>query len=513
MNVEILLVFPISCLVSTVAFFSLHLIVCSLGFVVYWTGRMKEKVQGHTPESELRLPHTIMSSCNVKKLLLLLCMLLFNVESFCPCSLRRSPLFTTSQLTPSSHVQSLPEEVEIADGPTVVVPEHHADGPKPEVDTLLKFSHDVKHGIQDLRGSDFDPCIPKHLMGRASSLSYSKTWTLDDWEKHNSRTRYFRYLVNFPHSRLLRRIIPQQAALLVWTILSVWIEDHFFKRRQIPLSALGTISTFLGFLLTLRSNQGLSRLDEGRRLWSKVILNTREMSQLISAFVYPVDKQLALMLARHVALFGWLLKSQLRFSKKDEVVDIVRVMLPNKEDADYVLSQRQKTVAVITRIRQVISVLGKQHRLTTAEEIALDHTAHSLSEAITSTGRIRASPIPTLYTSHTSRLLVFYLACLPPALHWSGLDGIVTTILTMVVGYAMLGLDEISHLFEQPFRVIPMYQMSKRSMIAVADSLTCRPPTLAGETREEDEENLSQQDLTTYWSRKDISSVSDNIME
>lgn len=94
--------------------------------------------------------------------------------------------------------------------------------------------------------------------------------------------------------------------------------------------------------MTLRSNQGLSRLDEGRRLWSKVILNTREMSQLISAFVHPVDKQLALMLCRHVALFGWLLKSQLRSSKKDEVVDIVRVMPPNKKDADYVLSQRQK---------------------------------------------------------------------------------------------------------------------------------------------------------------------------
>ena len=102
------------------------------------------------------------------------------------------------------------------------------------------------------------------------------------------------------------------------------------------------------------------------------------------------------MLCRHVALFGWLLKSQLRSSKKDEVVDIVRVMLPNKKDADYVLSQRQKTVAVITRIRQVISVLGKEHRLTTAEEIALDHTAHSLSEAITSTGRIRSSLIPTV---------------------------------------------------------------------------------------------------------------------
>lgn len=309
--------------------------------------------------------------------------------------------------------------------------------------------------------------------------------------------------------------MPQQLALLIWTILSVYLEDQFLStyKPKIPLSALGTISTFVGFLLTLRSNQALSRLMEARALWSKVILNTREMSSLIASFIYPVDKQLALLLGRHVALFGWLLKSQLRFTRKDDVVELVRAMLP-KRDADYLLSQRQKTVAVITRIRQVLAHLGKAHKLTTAEEIALDHTAHSLSEAITSTGRIRASPIPTLYTSHTSRLLVFYLFCLPPALHLSGLDGIMTTVLTMVVGFAMFGLDEISHLFEQPFRVIPMYQMSKRSMAAVADSFCCRPPALDGEEFGDDEEkDVAQKELTSYWSNKDIAQVSDNLME
>jgi len=266
-------------------------------------------------------------------------------------------------------------------------------------------------------------------------------------------------------------------------------------------------------------------------LWSKVILNTREMSNLIVSFIYPVDKQLALMLGRHVAIFAWLLKSQLRSTKRDDVVDIVRAMLPNKQDADYVLSQRQKPAAVITRIRQVIAHLGKQHKLTTAEEIALDHTAHALSEVITSTGRIRASPIPTLYTSHTSRLLTFYLFCLPPALHLSGLDAIMTTLLTMVTGFAMMGLDELSHLFEQPYRVIPMYQMSKRSMLAVADCFTCQPPALSGQDEEisnhrssnnDDESNnrkkhrlanRTQRELTTYWSKKDLSSVSDNLME
>ena len=88
-----------------------------------------------------------------------------------------------------------------------------------------------------------------------------------------------------------------------------------------------------------------------------------------------------------------------------------------------------------------------------------------------------------------------------------------TTLLTMVVGFAMFGLDEISHLFEQPFRVIPMYQMSKRSMQAVADAFTCRPPPLEGEVREDEEDGLSQRELTTYWSNKDMSQLSDNIME
>ena len=404
----------------------------------------------------------------------------------------------------------------LAGTPLFAAPRKESVAPKVkqnETDSLLKFSRDVEYVLYELRGLESDPYIPKHLMGGPSTLSYSKTWTLDDWEFHNSRLRYFRYLKNLPRSRLLRRIMPQQMVLLLWTFICIFGSKNVLSTQKIPLPALGTVSTFVAFLLTLRCNQGLSRLDEARRLWSKVILNTREMAQLISAFVYPVDKQLALMLGRHVALFGWLLKSQLRFTKKDEIVDIVRTMLPNKRDADFLLSQRQKTVAVVTRIRQVISVLGKQHRLTTAEEIALDHTAHALSEAITSTGRIRASPIPTLYTSHASRLLMFYLFSLPPSLSLSGLDNTMTILLTMVVGFAMFGLDEISHLFEQPFRVIPMYQISKRSMLAVADCLTCRPPALEGEVRDEEADKLSQKDLTTYWSTKDMADMSDNLME
>ena len=56
----------------------------------------------------------------------------------------------------------------------------------------------------------------------------------------------------------------------------------------------------------------------------------------------------------------------------------------------------------------------------------------------------------------------------------------------------MLGLDEISHVLEQPFRIIPMHQMAKGVMLDVGDAFICKPP-MEGEIYEEMKEKPS------YW--------------
>jgi predicted membrane chloride channel (bestrophin family) len=93
------------------------------------------------------------------------------------------------------------------------------------------------------------------------------------------------------------------------------------------------------------------------------------------------------------------------------------------------------------------------------------------------TEKICASPIPPLYTAHTGRLLLFYLFMLPFALRSSNvMAGMGTVITCFSVSFAMIGLDEMSHLCEQPFRLMPLYQLSKNSMMDVADSILQRPP-------------------------------------
>ena len=62
-----------------------------------------------------------------------------------------------------------------------------------------------------------------------------------------------------------------------------------------------------------------------------------------------------------------------------------------------------------------------------------------------------------------------------------------TVLVTATVGYAMLGMDEITHQLEQPFRIIPMHQLSINILRDVSDAFVVTPPVLPGVQIKEEE--------------------------
>ena len=127
-------------------------------------------------------------------------------------------------------------------------------------------------------------------------LSFSNIYNKEMWDQHTSRMRYVRYLRTWPMSPLLRRILPQFSVLMVWSVVC----SHFRKRTllSVPLTPLSLLSTFVAFLLTLRSNQGLDRLSQGRAAFGSVVLYTRDLAHLISTYVFPQDPVLAIMMGK-----------------------------------------------------------------------------------------------------------------------------------------------------------------------------------------------------------------------
>ena len=78
---------------------------------------------------------------------------------------------------------------------------------------------------------------------------------------------------------------PQFSVLIVWSIVC----SHFRKIADlsVPLTPPSLLPTFVVFLLTLRSNQGLDRLSQGRAAFGLVVLYTRDLTHLISEYVFP----------------------------------------------------------------------------------------------------------------------------------------------------------------------------------------------------------------------------------
>lgn len=360
-------------------------------------------------------------------------------------------------------------------------PPHHFKNNKK--DTVAKFAADIAYVLNVLRKDHYDPTVPK-MFHSSQRPTFAVTWTHEMWDKHTSRWRFINQFLYWYKSALLQRILPQLSVLMIWCCLAIKLveepETTIVEHVKMPMTSLSLVSGFVGSLLALRSNQGLARLMEARQAFGKVVFHTRDLSSIIRHFVYSKEPELALKLARHLALYSWLLKNFLRGTKisgTDE--DIIRAMLTSSADADYILCQRKKPVAVTMRLRQALHHLSESHQLTTAEEMAMDHTIQALDQSIMLTERIVASPIPPLFTTHAGRLLVFYLFFLPLALHKSGsMNRMGTFVTVLATGYAMLGLDEISHLMEQPFRLVPMYHLCKKTMRDVADNFCISPPSL-----------------------------------
>ena len=88
----------------------------------------------------------------------------------------------------------------------------------------------------------------------------------------------------------------------------------------------------------------------------------------------------------------------------------------------------------------------------------MDATLSELCDDVGACERIFKTPIPLVYTRHTSRFVGFWLALLPLAVY--GVDTSWNHLLTipscMVITFFLLGIEELGLQIEEPFSILPM---------------------------------------------------------
>ena len=321
------------------------------------------------------------------------------------------------------------------------------------------FRNDLKR-IDDLPISKLT--TPCWLVSRDST--FTKSWDFDDWERHQkmSAIRYSRHLLSWFRSPTAANILPTIVIVACWTVLLFRVVN----RKAINMSStkfamtLGFIQAPILLMLTLKTNRALDRMLETRKAWGVLSKATRTFTNLNMVYLFKFEPEITLLIVRYLAFFGWSLKATYR--KDEDDTEMIQTLFEHYPDEkEYLLSSPTKRpVAIVTRIRYLLSLLSGSSTPPTIL-LRMEELIYDIETTIGICARVFVSPVPPTYTRHTSRVLLLYMFLMPAALIGTGVALVPAVLTACFASYVLVGIDEIGNEIEYPFNLLPMFSMSK----------------------------------------------------
>jgi len=244
--------------------------------------------------------------------------------------------------------------------------------------------------------------------------------------------------------------------------VAAWATAVVLLGRRLPMSpmALQLQGTAIGLLLVFRNNAAYDRLAEARAHMGRIILLGRELASGAITYLAPdasdgLPSEAAYLICRYMAIFGWVFKARLR--EGEEAHDVMRAMLP-EEDLLWLLPQRAPVVAMITRVRKLLHEQHASGQLAPHLHYKLEQNLLELYQTVGGCERLFTSPIPPTMTRHVVRSMTLWLLAMPLALLGSMPPAMVVAF-TAATAYIFLGIEELGVQVEQPFDILPLWQI------------------------------------------------------
>lgn len=239
------------------------------------------------------------------------------------------------------------------------------------------------------------------------------------------------------------KILLRLALFTLWSVGVVMAHKHV-QWIEVPHTGHALIGLALGLLLVFRTNASYDRYWEGRKAWERIANDSRNIVRAARALLGE-DRAFLEPLVHWTTAFSFASMNHLRGARS---LGVIAARLPASQVAE-VLAESHVPMAVATRISRVI--VAKQTGGTFPERaiMAIESNIRSLMDNIGVCERVQDTPMPFAYVVHLRRALMLFLVTLPFAL--VNPFGWATVIYTVLIGYVLLGIDEIGVEIENPF--------------------------------------------------------------
>jgi len=309
------------------------------------------------------------------------------------------------------------------------------------------------------------------------NLRRDTVYNYDLWKQHRSSKRIFRDIGSLFSSALTRGgwkeisfAVFTAAALVAWndglTVLgkalatfNPVVSAAILAR---PIISLGLwpwqmTSGFLSLLLVFRTNTAFGRFHEARCIWGSITNTCRDLARQYIWLTGVPQSTKKRAVSRCVAFPHTLSYHLSEQTPKDfELLKGHLVRLLGPEEAKIILDCAHKPIACLGFLSSDMIAA----KLPNPQAAKLDSSTTILVANMGMCERIFKTPIPRVYTRHTTRFLATWLFTLPLGVYQAAKPKWLLPIEMFMVATFVLGIEELANVLEEPFSVLPLSTMN-----------------------------------------------------
>lgn len=272
---------------------------------------------------------------------------------------------------------------------------------------------------------------------------------------------FLKILVSLHKTDTLKILFPTIFLVGIYCYGVYYLEvEYLHLNSKSSISNIGMIHSLLGFVLSLllvfRTNTAYDRWWEGRKLWGKLVNDSRNFVIKINSILPENDVKNRTQIAKYLRFFPHFLASHLSKESTRLVLD------EDFSDLQKEL-QHHPPAELVFLLTKKLYQLKKENKISDTEMLFLDTQLSGFLDVCGGCERIKNTPIPYSYSSFIKKFIIFYVMALPVA-NVVNLGGFMIPI-TMFVYYVLLSLELIAEEIEDPFNNdendIPMEAISQ----------------------------------------------------
>lgn len=293
---------------------------------------------------------------------------------------------------------------------------------------------------------------------RRPSVDTGLRYSSNDW---------FTNFLSIPTSYIFRRIRYHWACNVAFAIVVTYYYHH--KERKglaIPMVGHSLLASSLGLLLSYRTSSAYGRFWEARGHWTKTKSACRNLACVISQAIQPQAPKAAARMMELLEVYPSTLMHLCLGGAARLSDDVQRMIpppaIPDQFQEDFALPAMLLHIELHKTLHEACceSKTAKWHLMDAVHLTEAQNLVTHLMDELSCCEKILRTPVPWTYSRHTSRFLTLYMGTLPFALV-KNLSSVLTVLVVAVLGYCLFGIEEISHLIEQPFLGDPDQVWSK----------------------------------------------------